>query len=75
MKQIELGQSVKYFDYLDGERFGRIVAMEPYPYDPTLAWIYIEDEESEYNNKFDVINGVQICYAELRISTEVYIDN
>ena len=74
MKSIKIGQSVKYFDYLDGERFGKIIAIEPYYQDPSLIWVYIEDEEDEYNNKVDIINGAEIRYAELRISSDVYID-
>ena len=67
-----IGQHVKYYDYLGTERFGNIAAFEPAGND--LAWIYIVDEDPNFNDKVDLVNGVQIQYAEVRISTEVYID-
>lgn len=58
-----LGTSVKYFDYIGDERFGRIIAIEtkndPGPY-KDLYWIYIEDEDPELNDKTDFINGVAL---------------
>lgn len=69
-----LGRSVKYYDYLESERFGRIVAIEPYPMDQTQAYIYIEDNEPEFNIHQDVIVGKAVKYAEIRPSSEVYLD-
>lgn len=70
-----IGQHVKYFDYLDAEHYGTIVAVEPYPADPDQVYVYIEDEESEFNIHEDIINGQNIKYAEIRPSSEVYIDD
>lgn len=70
-----IGKAVKYFDYLDAERFGHIVAIEPYPADPEQAYIYIEDNEPEFNIHQDFINGQILRYAEIRPSGEVYIDD
>lgn len=69
-----IGKAVKYYDYLDAERFGHIVAIEPYPMDPEQAYIYIEDNEPEFNIHQDFINGKVLRYAEIRPSDEVYID-
>lgn len=69
-----MGSHVRYFDYMGFERFGTIVAIEPYPADSTLAYIYILDEEPEYNVHQDIISGVSVVYAELRPSDEVYLD-
>lgn len=69
-----IGKHVRYFDYLDDERFGTIVAIEPYPMDPEVVYVYIEDEDPEYNVHQDFVNGSLITYAEIRPSTEVYPD-
>ena len=68
------GLHVKYYDYLGLERFGRIIFTEPYPYDTSILYVYIEDEETEFNIHKDVLNGNEIEYAEIRLSSEVYID-
>ena len=68
------GLHVKYYDYLGLERFGRIIFTEPYPYDTSILYVYIEDEEIEFNIHKDVLNGNEIEYAEIRLSSEVYID-
>ena len=73
MKKL-IGKSVKYFDYLDTERFGTIVAIEPYPNDPEQVYVYISDTDEEFNIHSDLVNGQQINYAELRLSSEVYFD-
>lgn len=67
-----IGQAVKYFDYLGLERYGKIVGIEPCIDD--IAYIYIEDEEVEYNIHDHIINGNPIRYAEIRTSDEVYMD-
>lgn len=69
-----IGKAVKYYDYLDLERFGHIVAVEPYPIDPEQAYIYIEDNEPEFNIHQDFVAGSVIRYAEIRPSGQVYID-
>ena len=69
-----IGKSVKYYDYLDDERFGTIVAIEPYNQNEGVAYIYISDNEEEYNIHEDMIGGKWVKYAELRLSTEVYLD-
>ena len=68
------GLHVKYYDYLGLERFGRIIFTEPYPYNTSILYVYIEDEETEFNIHKDVLNGNEIEYAEIRLSSEVYID-
>ena len=68
-----IGKTIKYYDYLDTERFGRIVGIENNHNDPSAPFIYIEDEEMEYNIHSDIINGSQIAYAEIRLSSEVYL--
>lgn len=67
-----IGQAIKYYDYLGLERYGKIVGVEPYLDD--IAYIYIEDEEVEYNIHNHVINGNPIHYAEIRTSDNVYMD-
>lgn len=69
-----VGLHVRYFDYLGLERFGKIVATEPYLSDHSVAYIYIEDDDPEYNIHQDMVFGNNITYAELRLSTEVNID-
>ena len=70
-----IGTHVRYFDYLDAERFGTVVAAEPVLYGATdLAWLYIEDEDPEYNIHNDMVLGQFISYAEIRLSNEVNID-
>lgn len=69
-----IGKHVKYFDYVGDERFGTIIAAEPYPMDPEVAYVYIEDEDPEYNIHEDFVGGTLIKYAEIRPSTEVYPD-
>ena len=69
-----IGLSVRYFDYLGLERFGRIVFAEPSNTNPDIVYVYIEDEESEFNIHEIVLVSKVIRYAEIRESTEVYPD-
>lgn len=79
-----IGKTVKYFDFLGLERYGTILTMEPCTVpsnDPVdcdnednLFYIYIVDEEPEMNIHDIFINGKYEKYAEIRISTEVYLD-
>ena len=69
-----IGKSVKYYDYLDDERFGTIVAIEPYNQNEGVVYVYISDNEEEYNFHQDMVGGKLVKYAELRLSTEVYLD-
>lgn len=72
-----IGKSVKYFDFIGCERFGRIVFIEPYPQDPEQVYVYIEDDDMEFNTNIIVIadrKPVKVIYAEIRLSSEVYID-
>lgn len=68
-----IGQKIKYFDFLGCEQYGKIVAVEPYPLDPNQVYVYIEDEEAEFN-RYDLpcSNGSVIMYAEMRLSSEIY---
>lgn len=67
-----IGLHVRYFDILQLERFGTIVYAEPYTND--IAYVYIEDEDLEFNIHMDILNGKEVRYAEIRLSTEVYLD-
>ena len=69
-----IGLSVRYFDYLGLERFGRIVFAEPSNTNPDIVYVYIEDEESEFNIHEVAAVSKIIKYAEIRESTEVYPD-
>lgn len=69
-----IGLSVRYFDYLGLERFGRIVFAEPSNMTPDIVYVYIEDEESEFNIHELALVSKVIKYAEIRESTEVYPD-
>lgn len=69
-----IGKQVTYFDYLGEEHHGSIVAIESCRISKDEVYIYINDEEQEFNIHQDVINGVQITYAELRPSSEVILD-
>ena len=69
-----IGLSVRYFDYLGLERFGRIVFAEPSNTNPDMVYVYIEDEESEFNIHELALVSKVIKYAEIRESTEVYPD-
>lgn len=76
MNSNAIGLHVKYYDYLGIDRFGTIVAVEPTNmYGSDIFYVYIEDENMDYNIHEDIINGTRIKYAELRLSIEVYIDN
>lgn len=68
-----IGQHVIYYDYIGIECYGIIVAIEPFSEDEVL--IYIEDEDSEDNIHNDIVNGINIRYAEIRRSSEIYLDN
>lgn len=74
MKDELIGVHVRYFDYLGLERFGTIVSSEPFQHDDSVRYIYIEDEEVEFNIHEDIINGDSIRYAEIRLTTEVILD-
>lgn len=69
-----IGKQVTYFDYLGEEHHGSIVAIESCRVSQDEVYIYIDDEEQEFNIHQDVINGVQITYAELRPSSEIILD-
>lgn len=69
-----IGTRVKYYDYLDMERFGTIVDIEPYPNDSSIVYLYIRDVDDEYNIHNDVVNGKTINYAEIRPSNDVYLE-
>ena len=82
-----LGKSIIYYDYLGYQRYGKIGWMEPYegdqPDDGTIiSWVYISDDDPEYNVHEFVVNvGTakkpdikHIMYAEIRLSTEVILD-
>lgn len=70
-----LGKHVRYSDYVGEERFGIIVATEPYPYDTELVYVYIEDEIGDKNEYQDWVNGRDVRYAAIKLSSEVVIDD
>ncbi len=74
-----LGLHVKYFSYLGEEMFGTIVHAEPctnpaaegYPF----YYIYIEDENNEYNiHSVTNFENQSVRYAAILPSYEVYPD-
>lgn len=69
-----LGKQIKYFDYLGLERSGKIIAFEPCPDIDDILYLYIEDEDPEFNIHNDIINGKNISYAELRRSNDIILD-
>lgn len=69
-----IGKQVIYFDYLGEEHHGSIVAIEPCILSQNELYIYINDEDQDFNIHQDIVNGVQITYAELRPSSEVILD-
>ena len=72
-----IGRTVRYFDYIGSERYGRIVYMEPCTAAHVLEgtmYVYIEDEEIELNiHEASFVDVGDICYAEIRISTDIAI--
>ena len=66
------GMPIKYLDYLDMERYGVIHHAEPYQDD--IYYVYIEDEDDELNIHEDEIDGELVKYAEIRLSTQVWLD-
>lgn len=83
-----LGTNIIYKDYLGYQRYGKIGWVEPYEGDQDqedekqVVWIYVSDEDPEYNvHEFIVNVGTidkpdikHIMYADMRLSTEVYLD-
>jgi len=69
-----IGAHVKYFDFLGEMHYGSIIAVEPSP-NPEEPYLYISDEDEEFNTHEDLVNGTMIRYAEIRISSEVCLDN
>ena len=67
-----IGKHIIYYDYLGIESYGIIVAIEPYSEDQ--VYVYIEDEDGEDNIHEDIVNGKQIKYSEIRLSSEIYLD-
>lgn len=83
-KQIEdiIGTEVSYNDYLGLLRNGRIGWIEEYngiqdDPDHMIVWVYIVDDDPEYNvHEFIFNDGQQMrsfMYAEMRLSTEVFL--
>lgn len=71
-----IGKPVKYYDYVGDERFGSIIAIDPSNFGDDIVYCYIEDEDPSYNIHNElIIDGMVKRYAELRLSTEVYIDD
>lgn len=68
-----IGTHVRYFDYLGLERFGVIIASEPYIHDNTVMYVYIEDEEPEFNIHEDIVNNQSIKYADIRLTSEINV--
>lgn len=69
-----IGLHIKYFDYLGLERFGRICYSEPSNMDQNTIYVYIEDEESEFNIHTIMTPNGELKYAEIRTNEEVYLD-
>lgn len=84
-----VGLDVIYKDYLGFDRNGKIGWFEQYhaeEYDDegnAVVWLYIVDEDPEYNTHEFIFNASgdmlkpdikRLAYADLRLSTEVVID-
>ena len=84
-----IGTHIFYKDYLGIERAGIIGWFEDYKGDEPdedglkTVWLYVCDEDPEYNTHQIVVDMGQpgrpdlktICYADMRLSTEVRLDN
>ena len=74
-----IGLHVTYSDFLGFERYGTIVAVEPItnpvPGEEDCMWIYIEDEDQEYNIHQLLTPAGIVWYCELRISNQVILDD
>ena len=71
-----IGSKCGWENYIGEKRMGTIVAMENYPnpFDPTIPIFlcYVTDDLNDDNNdKIDIVNGVQVRYADIRQSTEI----
>lgn len=83
-----IGTNIIYNDYLGLQRYGKIAWIEPYEApdavdeDGETVWVYIVDDDPQYNvHEFVVNMGSvekpdirQFMYADVRLSTEVSID-
>lgn len=69
-----IGLHIKYFDYLGLERFGRICYAEPSNVNPNQIYVYIDDEEPEFNIHEVITPSGPLKYAEIRTNEEVYPD-
>lgn len=72
-----IGKHVRYYDDMDSELFGNIVAIEIEPKSDgeDIYWIYILDEDSANREKHsDEVNGILITYTDLRPSIEIELD-
>ena len=69
-----IGKHIIYFDYLGIESYGIIAGVEPCN-EEDQVYVYIEDEDIGDNIHEDIINGKNIRYAEIRLSTEIYLDD
>lgn len=82
-----IGKAIGYNDYLGCLRSGTIGFIEEYkaPQDidsdgKRVVWIYVVDDDPEYNVHTMIIpdaNGrpATLYYAEMRLSTEVFLDD
>lgn len=69
-----IGLHIRYFDYLGLERFGQICYAEQSNTNPETVYVYIDDEEPEFNiHELGTPSGI-IKYAEIRTNEEVYLD-
>lgn len=71
-----IGTHVRYFDYLGFERFGTICHYEFSNMNPNMCYVYISDEDQEFNvHQLMCPDGKVIYYAEIRLSNEVSVDS
>ena len=83
-----IGKSIIYKDYLGMQRYGKIGWIEEYngpdndDPDGTIVWVYVIDEDPEFNVHEMVVNfGTEVkpdvrsfMYADVRLSTELNLD-
>lgn len=64
-----------YHDYLGVQQWGHIIYLEPAENEgDDVYWCYIKDIEEENNDKSINVDGQMMTYADIRLSTEIYID-
>lgn len=76
-----INKEIQYEDYMGQLRAGTIAFLEPYngssvENDGSIYWVYIADDEMDMNiHQFVVNEQHSFMYAEVRLSTEVWLND